>query len=292
MFYILAVNPVVPRSLLPMMPPMKILTASFLACPLLLALPQDPLPETAQSTAQAEPEVAARNLEAAFAEQGIVVDLDLQLCALPVEVCVCKELLEYVLVTQHGASHESLLATQVAPTLLNAALVTLGAKKGTNVRWKEKDPRPTEEERRNGAATHDVEPPTGVTFFMYVAWRVGEETYFFRLEDLITNLDRGRSMQRHGWVYLGSRMVQPKPSDPTRVLAAELEGNLINLSFFRAGNTLFTACLDACVYQTIWAPNAALIPPTGTKLTMVLSRKRLSHLPPNLQQGLVEIGPE
>lgn len=260
-----------------MMPSMQILSLSFLGCLLFLS------PPATQEVA------AAQELEAAFAKEGIVLDLKSKTCALPVEVCVRKDLLEYVLVTQHGAAHESLLATGVKPTLLNAALVTIGAEKGTNVIWTEKVPKPTQEERRNGARAYDVQAPTGVTFYMYVAWREGEETYFFRLEDLITNLERGRSMQRHAWVYLGSRMVRPKPDEPLEVLAAEMEGNLINLSFFRAGNTLFTASLDDCVYQTIWAPNAPLIPPTGSALTLVVSRERLRQLPDALEKGLVDL---
>ncbi len=262
---------------------MQILTASFLGCFFAL-LPMQPSP------APQNPEGgAAKELEAAFAEQGIVIDLEEQLCALPVQVCIRRDLLEYVLVTPQGAAHESLFSTVVSPTLWNAALVTLGAEKGTNVRWTEIEPKPSEEERRNGAPTHNVDPPTGVEFYMYVAWREGQETYFYRLEDLIKNLERGRSMQRHGWVYLGSRMVQPDPEQPAEILAAEMEGNLINLSFFRAGNTLFTACLEDCVFQTIWAPNDSLIPETGSSLTMFASRKRLSHLPAALEKNLVDL---
>ena len=48
-----------------------------------------------------------------------------------------------------------------------------------------KDPQPTEAEVQDGAPTHDVQPPSGDGFLIYVAWREGEETYFYRLEDLI-----------------------------------------------------------------------------------------------------------
>jgi hypothetical protein len=231
-------------------------------------------------------------VERAFQEQGIQVNIADRRCSFPVDICVRQDLLEYVLVTETGAAHESLLSTPVVPSVLNTALVTLGAKKGENVRWVEKNPPPSEEQIRNGAATYDVLPPTGETFFMYLAWAQDGETYFYRLEDLITNLERGRAMRRHGWVYLGSRMVQPKPTEPTEVLAADLEGNLINLSYFRAGNTLFTACLDDCLKQTIWAPNAPLLPPTASRLTMIFSHDRLNALPDDLRDGLVDVPAE
>jgi hypothetical protein len=229
-------------------------------------------------------------LEAAFREQGITVDLGAGRCSVPAEVCVRDDLLEYVLVSAVGATHESLFATGVSPTLFNTALVTLGAKPGENVRWVEKDPRPGEEEIQNGAPTYDVLPPTGEGFFLYAAWKEAGEVYFFRLEDLITNLERGRSMRRHAWIYLGSRLVKPDPRQDEEVLAAELEGNLINLSYFRAGNTLFSAALEDCIYQTIWAPNAPLLPERGARVTLVFSRERLGRLPEELARDLVDLG--
>ena len=237
-----------------------------------------------------EPEVdLAQELEKAFAEQGIALDSKAGLCSIPAQVCVRQDLLEYVLVSAYGAAHESLFATGVSPTIFNAALVSLGAKKGQNVQWIEKDPMPTDEEIRDGAATYDVVPPTGEGFHLYVAWLEEGETYFFRLEDLITNIERGRSMKRHQWVYLGSRMIEPEPDSQETVLAAELEGNLINLSYFRAGNTLFTAALEDCVYQTIWVPNAPLVPEEGAGVTMIFSRERLARLPESVAAALVDI---
>ena len=196
-----------------------------------------------------------------------------------------------MLVSAQGATHESLFATGISPTVFNAALVTLGAEKGQNVRWVEKDPQPSQEELRDGASTHDVLPPTGEGFYLYVAWKEEGETYFFRLEDLITNIERGRAMKRHAWIYLGSRMVQPDPSQEELALAAELEGNLINLSYFRAGNTLFSAALEDCVYQTIWVPNAPLVPGQGAPVTMLFSRERLARCPEALESELREVTP-
>lgn len=247
------------------------------------------------SVAPAEQDVtdtrkAAAELEEAFQAQGVALNVAAGRCVIPAEICIREDLLEYVLVAATGAAHESLFATGVSPTVLNAALVTLGAKKGQNVRWIEKDPMPSEEEIRNGAQTYDVLPPTGKGFLIYAAWKEGEETYFFRLEDLITNLARGRSMKRHQWVYLGSRLVQPEPDSEELVLAAELEGNLINLSYFRTGNTIFTAALEDCIHQTIWVPNAPLLPERGAAVSLIFSTDPLASLPEEFAQRLVDIG--
>ena len=230
----------------------------------------------------------AQAVAAAFAAEGIELDLQGGRLSFPAEVCVREDLLEYVLVSAYGAAHESLFATGVNPTVLNTALVTLGAQAGANVRWVPKDPQPSPEEVRDGAPTHDVLPPVGDGYLIYTAWREGEETYFFRLEDLITNLRTERSMRRHAWVYLGSRMVEAE--DGAQRLAAEMEGNLINLSYFRAGNTLFTAALEDCVNQTIWLPNAALVPPRGAAVRLVFSKERLRALPEDMEASLVDLG--
>jgi hypothetical protein len=223
-------------------------------------------------------------LAEAFAAQGIDLDLEAGRCSFPASICIREDLLEYVLVADYGAAHESLFATSVSPTVLSTAIVALGAEPGRNVSWVPKDPQPTEEELRDGAPTHEVVPPSGDGFLIYAAWREGEETYFFRLEDLITNLQTERSMRRHAWVYLGSRLIDDE--DGGQRLAAEMEGNLINLSYFRAGNTLFTAALPECEQQTIWLPNAALLPPRGAGVRLIFSRERIRELSPELEAGL------
>jgi hypothetical protein len=262
-------------------------SASLLFCLALwpLALGGEP-----QATQAPEPQVpeplapAAAALRAAFMQEGLTLDLRQGWLSLPGTVCVRQDLLEYVLVAAHGAAHESLFATSVNATVLNTAFVTLGAQSGENVRWLPRDPQPTSEEVRGGAPTHTVLAPTGDGFLPYVAWTEKDEVYFYRLEDLIQNLKSERAMQRHAWIYLGSRMVQD--GDGALTLAAELEGNLINISYFRAGNTLFTASLEACVEQTIWLPNASLIPPQGSRVRLIFSKSRLRSLPRDIEYSL------
>lgn len=239
----------------------------------LLALFPAPVQDTAGPPAE-----DLDRLRAALLQQGIQAEFSLGAVAIPAEICIREELLEYVLVAPHGAAHESLLSTEVQPSVLNAALLALGAVPGTNADWTPREPPPTPEERAAGVLPWDVRVPSGDGFYLYVAWREGAERFFYRLEDLIGDLSRSRQLRRHAFVYLGSRLVRPRPDEP-EVFAADVEGNLINLSFFRAGNTLLTAALPECVEQTIWLPNAWLLPPRGTRVSLVLSRSRLDCLP-------------
>jgi len=228
---------------------------------------------------------ALKLLERAFREQGIQLDVKAQACAVPAQVCIREELLEYLVVGPSGAAHEALLSTEVIPSLLNTALVALGVEPGENAQWVEVEPAPTAEEVAAGAPTHEVIAPRGDGFYLYVAWREGEERFLYRIEDLVGNLDTRRSLRRHPFVYLGSRMVRPDPEEE-EVFAADWEGNLIALSFFQAGNTVLTASVPECVSQTIFLPNTWLLPESRSQVMLVFSRKRLVELPSSLGDAL------
>lgn len=210
---------------------------------------------------------------ALFERAGVHVDLAGGRCALGAEVGIRNELLEYLVVAPHGAAHESLFFSDVDPEVLNAALLALGVEPGRNAEWIPRAPKPTVEELRAGIAPYRVEPPEGDGFLPYVGWREGEEVYFYRVEDLVRDLARQRSMQRHRWVFLGSRMVQHQGS---QAFAASIEGNLVNIAFFSEGNTLVTAALEACVEQNIWLANAWLLPPRKAPVLLVLARERIA----------------
>ena len=194
------------------------------------------------------------------------------------------ELLEYLLTLPMGAAHESLFLTETDPAVFNAALLALGVRPGSNVEWLEKDPPPSDEELRSGATPYEVVVPAGDGFYLYAAWRQADELYFYRVEDLVRDLDSGRTMRRHRWTYLGSRMVERRGGE--QGFAASIEGNLINVAFFAQGNTLVTAAIEECVKQTVWLPNAWLLPERGSPVLLVLARERLDRLPAGLAQAV------
>lgn len=266
----------------PNLAPTLLLAALALAPFGLRSLAQDPAPS-------ALVDEALERLEEAFLAQGLRVDLRQGIVAVPCEIGIREDLLEYLLVAEYGASHESLLFTEVVPSALNAVLLALGAEPGTNASWVGVEPPPTPEERQAGARDYVVTLPQGDAFYLYVAWREGQERYFYRLEDLVGNLESGRSLERHAFVYLGSRMVAPRPGQP-EAFAADLEGNLINLSYFRSGNTLLTAAVPEAVEQTIWLPNALLLPPRGAPVQLLISRQRLDCPPAPFAEHLPATG--
>jgi hypothetical protein len=239
----------------------------------LTALPQDVGPRRPLSEAE-------RKLVDTLAQQDVVLDPARGVCSIPVDVVVRDELLEYLLVGPAGAAHESAFMTPVTPSVLNVALLALGAAPGSNAQWRRKDPAPSEAEVRAGASPYDVTLPSGTGFYLYVGWRQGSETFFYRIEDLVRNLASGLAMKRHEWVYLGSRMVPNGRSgaDAAEVFAANVYQNLVNIAFFSEGYTLLTGAQLDCVEQGIWALNAWLVPERGTRVSLLFSRNRIDSL--------------
>ena len=245
---------------------------------LLLAALAVPLSIPAQAPAAATEDT----VQEALAKEGLMLDREAGVVSMPATVLIKSELLEYLLVGPNGAAHESLFQTRVRPSLLNAALLLLGVEPGRNARLEDLG---RLDER--GRPAFEVHPPEGDGFYLYVGWREQGETYFFRVEDLVRNLESGRSLRRHRWVYLGSRFVALKPGAPESFLA-DVDGNLINLSFFFQGNTLLTAGLPECNRQTIWVANEWLLPETGEAVRLFFARAPLENLAPALAQALPE----
>jgi hypothetical protein len=237
----------------------------------------------------------AQALDEAFAAAGIELDVEAGLVGVPAAVLIREDLLEYVLVAAHGAQLESLFVTDVRPSILNAALLLLGAEPGTNVRWQERSPRGTAEapselssERPDFEERYEVFPPEGFGFYLHAAWRRGDEVYLFRVEDLIANLETGASMRRQPWVFLGSRFAKVRGRDG-EVFVADLEGNVVNLTFFFDGNTLVTASDPECLAQSIWIANLWLVPPRESEVLLVFARAPLERLPAAWEAALADV---
>ncbi len=248
---------------------------------------------------------ALTKLVEALKQQDVHLDPSSGALWIPVRIEVRDELLEYLLVGPAGAVHESFFSTAVPASVINTALLSLGLHSGRNASWHPRDPRPTEEELRKGISSFEVTLPEGDGLELNVVWRQKDELFCYRVDDLLRNLLTGASMQRHKWVYLGSRMLPPDPrrkdkdsavkssssTSAAETFAADVYQNLINVAYFSEGYTLLTAALPECVEQTIWLPNAWLIPQRGTQVALFFSRGRLESIPAALAEGLPQVDP-
>jgi len=226
-----------------------------------------PVPSQAQGSADDE-------LTSLLAAEGIHLDREAGAVALRAQVLVTNELLEYLLVTRRGATHESLLMTEVTPSLLNAGLFALGLEPGTNMRT-----------MAGADGEAELVLPAGEGVLPYVAWQEGGELYVYRVEDVLCDLAAERSMRRHRWVFLGSGF-KTYNSERGEEFVADVEGNLINLAFFSEGSTLATSALPECLDQTIWGANDWLLPPRGEEVLLILAKERLDGVPAGLRAHL------
>jgi len=269
------------------------LSLAALLAAVLLSPPADSTLQTA-ATAPAAQDPALQKLMEALNEQGVHLDPVSNALWVPVRVEVRDELLEYLLVGPAGATHESFFSTRVPASVINTALLALGLHAGQNATWRAKDPRPTDEQLRAGAAPYEVTVPQGDALELYVAWRQKDDVFFYRVEDLLRNLLSGASMQRHRWVYLGSKLLPRDPRQkeaPKEVFAADVYQNLINIAYFSEAYTLLTAALPECVEQTIWLPNAWLVPQRGAEVAFILARGHLDVVPAAFAAQLPQIDP-
>ena len=205
----------------------------------------------------------------------MLVQRDAGLLAFPARVEVRHDALEYLLVNPHGAVHEALFVTETDAEVLSASSQRV-REPGTNVTFEAIDPPP--HGRRCGPARRPTtwRSPSGKPVYLHAAWREAagaydekaaafpaESVHFHRLEDLVIDLERDRTMRRHGLVWLGSRMVESEQQGGPERFAAKATGNLMCVSFFSQGDTLLTTAIPECVSQTAWIPNGWLMPEPG-----------------------------
>jgi hypothetical protein len=298
---------------------------------------QEPAAAPAAEPAKQDRAGALERLLASLAAEGVHLDLSEGHVSIGASVLMRDQLIEHVLCGPGGATHEGLFLTEVTPSLLNAAVLALGTTPGQNATWKLIEDAPKSEpapgtdappsdeqgDEPGGEPSDDpsdetppaddtpgdgrgpdrpeykVTPPSGDGLYMHATWREGDEVYFFRIEDLIANLETGRSMPRHKLVYLGSRMavipgLPPELSgaapgeEPREVFVADFDRNLVNLIYFANGNTLFTCVHGTENRQDVWAANIYNLPEMNQPVLLVFSKTPLATCPDSLRARLPE----
>ena len=297
------------------------------------AFEQEPAAAPTSKPAPQDRAGALERLLASLAAEGVHLDLTEGHVSIGATVLMRDQLIEHVLCGPGGATHEGLFLTEVTPSLLNAGVLALGVTPGANATWKliedapksepapgtdappsdepadesgdesgEETPAPDEtpgDGRGPDRPEYRVTPPSGDGLYMHATWREGEEIYFFRVEDLIANLETGRSMPRHKLVYLGSRIAKipglppeltgAAPGEEARdVFIADFDRNLVNLIYFSNGNTLFTCVHGTENRQDVWAANIYNLPESQQPVLLVFSKTPLATCPDSLRARLPE----
>jgi len=199
-----------------------------------------------------------------FTVGKITVDKRARTVRFPATVNMAEGVLEYLLVTDKGKTHESLLATAVSPYQLNIAMLLLGA-------------RPTPEitdlppEQLTAGTLKSAPELAGDNADIFISWKHGGEQRKVRAEEWIDSLAAKAPMTVGPWIYTGSAIYQK------RFLAQE-EGSIVALVTDPAA--LINNPRPSNRDDTNWSARKDKIPATGTPVEIIF---QLLSNPPTSQ---------
>lgn len=170
-----------------------------------------------------------------------------------------KGLLEYVLVTEEGKIHESLLSTNVRPAQLQIALKLCHYSEGVGDTFDALFP---EDEKKGEAGKAN----RGSTIQITVEWIEKsddiEKPRRFQIGELIRDLKTDGPMEEGQWIYTGSIIYEGS-------FIAETEGTLI--AVYIDNGSLINSFHPGSDDDDRWITNAQVAPKMGTPITLVLS---------------------
>ncbi len=134
------------------------------------------------------------------------LDKNARTVAFPAVVNMTEAIIEYVIVTKDGKTHESLLRTEAQPKDIHVAMLLLGVK-GAGTNAVPEDP---------------AKPIPGDAIAIEITWKARNREKRARAEDLIYNTVTKTNLTRGVWIYNGSVIEEGK-------FMAETEGSIISL---------------------------------------------------------------
>ncbi len=166
--------------------------------------------------------------------------------------------LEWLVCTPDTKEHESLVVTSVRPSLVHAALLSLGLEPGAPGSWEWQDTR---------IVPH---PPTGACVRVLVRRQGGVEE---PLASWVADRRTGRTLVDHfpaeGFVFAGSRTVERQGQVSYR---ADRDGGMVGLACFSSELIAFTRLVnpDASLEEPVWIADPARVPPRMTPVTVII----------------------
>ncbi len=163
-------------------------------------------------------------------------------------------LLEYLIVTPHGSTHESLLVSDVSPNDVHFAMLLLGAKGG----GENNDSAPPQIDAKYLKTAPKLK---GDTLFISVKWQAGDAAKTVPVEDWLFNATTRKPIEHGPWTYNGSMFREGRFLALTEGTFAALVTNpsaLINNP--RKGND----------DDQMWSVNEKAVPPVNTPVEIIL----------------------
>lgn len=154
--------------------------------------------------------------------------------------------IEYLAVTPDGKTYESVLTLRAKPLHLQLALLLLGAEYGGGLSFQ-----------------GDSALPVGDSVEMYITWATDEGDSIKRpATELLYDREAQHAMPLSKWVFTGS-MIRDSAS-----FAADIEGSII--AVYSDPVAILNNPRSGRFDQTMYHPNADVLPPLGTEITMTI----------------------
>jgi len=222
-------------------------------------------------------ELAGRDLgelRRMLAEGGVELDEERGVVRVSGSFCQTRGIVEFLAVSEGGRDHESLLYLDCVPSLLNAALLSLGLEGGEPFHI---------EERKPGAPPGGLDygteeepllyyPPEGPRVHVYVQWKEGDREVRKRAEELLFDTRSEQPMKSGGWVFLGSRFAVDERTGE-EVYVADITRNIISIWHSFRGNTILDNPHAGGMYDDTYVPRTDVLPEGGTPVEVVFATK-------------------
>lgn len=210
--------------------------------------------------------------------KGLRIDVSRGEVMVDAQVCARIGWLEQMVCAAGTREHESLLAVEVAPSLIHAALLMTGYQSGSPGKWTEKD------SGVNGAIELQLDPPTGSPVDIIARWRAGDMLMEVALSDWVRAEDgdgTSRTLPRDRFVFAGSIVrANPKSLGPGEHYVADYTGSIVGLVTFGDEVIAFQEVIPdrVDVAPALWEAWTDRIPAQGTPIELVFRRRREQSL--------------
>ncbi len=177
----------------------------------------------------------------------------------PAQVCLKKAPIEYMLTTDTGKTHETVLTTTLQPTAIQVALLLANYEAATEGLLKHVP----EEERPKAWKEEAPKTPGGNRVKIEVEWKVGDQVKRAPLKTMVQNIEtRQPPPDLDTWVFNGSYIDE-------RGFIAQHEGSIIAVWLDRGA--ILNSAAKGNWRDDLWISLPDNIPDEGTPVTVIIT---------------------
>jgi len=219
---------------------------------------ETPAPDPAKQMSEAQQRI--KKISATqYDLDGIKIDAATREVRIPTQVCLKKAPIEFMLTTDTGKTHETVLTTTVSPTAIQVAMLLASYQPATEGLLRkvpaEERPKIWKEAPPKDKGAHRVK--------IQVEWKVGTETKIAPLSQWVQNSDLRKSPpDLETWIFNGSYIDE-------RGFIAQQEGSIIGIWLDRGA--IFNSPAEGNWRDDLWISLPDTIPEESTAVTVIIT---------------------